>query len=127
MSTESEGFTPEPASESVTGQIAPETDAPATTDAPTPGSIGATPEAHLEAAASQTPETTASDAHATSVALAHESFKLRIENAYSELKTSLDNAWHVYLKDRGIETAGSEIVQDLEGSNASTGDATRAR
>lgn len=127
MSTETEGFTPDPTDAPNAGESNAPSVSAADSAEPVTAVVGETPEAHLATVANQVPDGIAADSHATSVALAHESFKLRIENAYSELKTSLDNAWHVYLKDRGIETAGSEIVQDLEGSNASTGDATRAR
>ena len=127
MSTETEGFEPDPTESQLPDGADASADTTADASEREAAPIGGSPAEHLETVATQTPEATPADAHATSVALAHESFKRRIENAYSELKTSLDNAWSVYLKDRGIEKLGSEALTDLGEVDAERGDATTAR
>ena len=49
-----------------------------------------------------TGEPTPAAQHDYTVALAHESFKLRMEGAYKELETALNSAWIRYSEERGI-------------------------
>ena len=83
-------------------------------------SVPETAAEELTQIATLSPDNPASGKHDASVALAHESFRLRIESAYSELASALDSAWKVYTHDRNIVQDVVKVVSDLGGHNAGT-------